>query len=91
MTDTDGLPPALRDAGASTRFVYNVLRAADGWLSYEALQARTGYAQPIVSRACQRLDDAYVVERRRDPDEPRRSEVRIADDEDAGSPVGDLP
>jgi len=69
----------VTDTVASTRFVHTVLREADGWLSYEALQARTGYARSTVSQACQTLVRRDLAERRRDPEEPRRCQVRATD------------
>jgi len=80
MTDTDTLPPALRGAKPSSRHIFEVLRTADGWLSYDDRRARTGYAHGTVSEACRELDSRNVAERRRNPTEPRQYQVRLAPD-----------
>jgi len=70
-------PSVLADTAPSTRLVYAVL--GEEWLSYEEIRGRTWLSPAATSRACQRLDRLDLVERRRDPSEPRAYQVRIVD------------
>ena len=71
-------PPDLADTRPSTRLVYTIL--GEEWLSYAEVSERTGLSLPSTSRACQRLDELDLVERRRNPDEPRAYQVRLGPD-----------
>lgn len=79
MSTTTGFPDALADTRPSTRLVYTIL--GEAWLSYAEVRERTGLSHPSTSRACQRLDDLDLAIRRRNPDEPRAYQVRLAPDE----------